>query len=68
MGPGFKSHSRTFPGYPSNADSLVTDDAFIGRDLVELDFTDSIEIGGFLAIDFFEDGSLYLLRSNGHSK
>ncbi|GKZ89072.1 hypothetical protein AnigIFM59636_010787 [Aspergillus niger] len=67
VGPGFKSHSRTFPGYPSNTDSLVTDDAFIGRDLVELDFTDSIEIGGFLAIDFFEDGSLYLLRSNGHT-
>ncbi|GKZ26281.1 hypothetical protein AbraIFM66951_003612 [Aspergillus brasiliensis] len=67
VGPGFKSHATTFPGYPSNVDALVTDDAFNGRDLVELDFTDSIDIGGFLAVDFFHDGSLYLLRSNGHT-
>lgn len=68
VGPGFKLDKATAPGYPKNMDALVTDDAFIGRDLVELDFRSAIDIGGFLALDFFQDGSLYLLRSNGHSK
>lgn len=68
VGPGFKRNKTTFPGYPTNADALVTDDAFSGRSLVELDFCDATTIGGFLAIDFFQDGSLYLLKSSGHSK
>ncbi|KAL3471506.1 hypothetical protein BJX99DRAFT_237251 [Aspergillus californicus] len=67
VGPGFKRNKTTFPGYPANADALVTEDAFIGRNLVELDFSDSMSIGDFLAIDFFQDGSLYLLKSSGHT-
>ncbi|GLA63284.1 hypothetical protein AtubIFM55763_009763 [Aspergillus tubingensis] len=67
VGPGFKRNKRTFPGYPTNADALVTDDAFSGRSLVVLDFWNAMTIGGFLAIDFFQDGSLYLLKSTGHT-
>ncbi|KAJ5355048.1 metallo-beta-lactamase superfamily protein [Penicillium cataractarum] len=67
VGPGFKRDTTTFPGYPTNTDALVTDDAFFGRRLVELDFSDAVTIGGFLAIDFFQDGSLYLLKSSGHT-
>ncbi|RAK87820.1 metallo-beta-lactamase superfamily protein [Aspergillus costaricaensis CBS 115574] len=67
VGPGFKHNNTTFPGYPANPDALVTEDAFIGRSLVELDFSGSMAIGDFLAIDFFQDGSLYLLKSNGHT-
>ncbi|KAL2850400.1 hypothetical protein BJX68DRAFT_255150 [Aspergillus pseudodeflectus] len=67
VGPGFKRNKATFPGYPTNEDALVTDDAFSGRSLVELDFSDAMTIGGFLAIDFFHDGSLYLLKSSGHT-
>lgn len=68
VGPGFKHNNTTFPGYPANPDALVTEDSFIGRSLVELDFSNSMTIGNFLAIDFFQDGSLYLLKSNGHSE
>lgn len=68
VGPGFKSEKTTFPGYPANPNALVVDDAFHGRDLIELDFsTTSVNIGGFPAIDFFNDGSFYILRSQGHS-
>ncbi|KAJ1709910.1 hypothetical protein NYO67_7942 [Aspergillus flavus] len=67
VGPGFKLDKTTSLGYPMNADALVNDDAFLGRNLVELDFSGAVNIGGFLAIDFFQDGSLYLLRSNGHT-
>ncbi|GMG35316.1 unnamed protein product [Aspergillus oryzae] len=68
VGPGFKLDKTTSLGYPMNADALVNDDAFLGRNLVELDFSGAVNIGGFLAIDLFQDGSLYLLRSNGHSE
>jgi hypothetical protein len=49
-------------------EALVAEDSFIGCNVVELDFSGAIIIGGFFAIDFFQDGSLYLLRSNGHSE
>ncbi|CEJ62859.1 Putative Metallo-beta-lactamase superfamily protein [Penicillium brasilianum] len=67
VGPGFKHNNMTFPGYPMNQDALVTEDAFAGRKLIELDFSDAIAVGGFSAIDFFGDGSLYLLKSSGHT-
>ncbi|KAJ5214005.1 metallo-beta-lactamase superfamily protein [Penicillium cf. viridicatum] len=67
VSPGFKRDKTTFPGYPMNEDALVTGDAFIGRNLVELDFSDAMTIGGFLVIDFFQDGGLYLLNRAAHN-
>lgn len=68
VGPGFKSNKQTFPGYPQNPDAITCQDAFEGRELVELDFASGIDIGGFKAVDFFGDGSFYLLQTSGHSK
>jgi L-ascorbate metabolism protein UlaG (beta-lactamase superfamily) len=68
VGPGFKSDNTTFPGYPKNRDALVVNDAFEGRAVVELDFSTDLEVGGLPAIDYFGDGSFYILKTNGHSK
>jgi hypothetical protein len=68
VGPGFKSNPHTYPGFPNNPDSVVCQDALEGRDLVELEFGDTLEIGGFKAVDFFGDGSFYLLQASGHSR
>jgi glyoxylase-like metal-dependent hydrolase (beta-lactamase superfamily II) len=68
VGPGFKSNKRTYPGYPKNPDAVVSQSALEGRELVELDFAGvGLEIGGFKALDFFGDGSFYLLQATGHS-
>ncbi|KAL2821970.1 metallo-beta-lactamase superfamily protein [Aspergillus granulosus] len=68
VGPGFKSNKMTFPGYPKNPDALVSDDAYHGRELIELDFSAaSLEIGGFPALDYFGDGSFFLLYTKGHT-
>lgn len=68
VGPGFKAEKTTFPGYPLNPDAVVCQDAFEGRELIELDFSSGLKIGGFDALDFFGDGSFYLLHAPGHSK
>ncbi|KAK8096301.1 uncharacterized protein PG998_014169 [Apiospora kogelbergensis] len=69
VGTGFtKAH---LPGYPTNPKSELRDDYFEklrGRKLHEVDFGSSmLEIGGFRAIDFFADGSFYLLDTPGHA-
>ncbi|GLA94101.1 hypothetical protein AtubIFM57143_001047 [Aspergillus tubingensis] len=66
VGPGFKSHPHLLPGFPDDAESPVSADAFSGRDVVEPDFADGLKIGGFRAQDFFGDGSFYLLDTPGH--
>lgn len=68
VGPGFKNEKTTFPGYPENPDAVIPGDGFEGRELVELDFSSDLSIGGYPAIDFFDDGSLYILQAPGHSK
>ena len=67
VGPGFKSNPQTYPGYPLNPDALVSQDAFEGREVLELEFNSGLEIGGFKALDFFGDGSFYLLQASGHT-
>ncbi|OKL55377.1 hypothetical protein UA08_09384 [Talaromyces atroroseus] len=67
VGPGFKSNKATYPGYPKNQNALVADDAFHGRELIELDFSTASSIGRFPAIDYFNDGSFYILQSLGHT-
>ena len=38
-----------------------------GREVIEVEFNTDLEIGDFRAIDFFKDGSLYLLQAAGHT-
>ncbi|KAH8978028.1 hypothetical protein EDB86DRAFT_3155743 [Lactarius hatsudake] len=69
VGPGFKSDPGIYPGFPTNPDADVSETAFQGRDLLELDFTTSsaLKIGGLRALNWFDDGSLYLLEAPGHA-
>lgn len=62
VGPGFKASPAVLPGYPDNPTSPVPADYFRNRKLTEVDFsTSDLAIGGFRAVDFFLDGSFYLL-------
>lgn len=65
VGPGFKKN--LLPGYPINKDSHVLESDWEGRELVELEFNASLKIGKFKAIDYFKDGSFYLLDIPGHA-
>ena len=67
VGPGFKA--GYIPGYPTNPDSFVLDSAFQDRNVREVDFsTSTTTIGGFRAVDFFNDGSFWLLEAPGHTE
>ena len=56
------------PGYPDNAEAPVSKSAYEGRNLREISFTDSkLFLGRCHAIDFFGDGSFYLLDTPGHA-
>ncbi|KAK3349146.1 beta-lactamase-like protein [Lasiosphaeria hispida] len=70
VGPGFREN--LVPGYPSNPNSPILESDYTGRELVELDFEDNskwkvVTIGPFRGIDYFRDGSFYLLDSPGHA-
>ncbi|OBT48479.1 hypothetical protein VE00_01374 [Pseudogymnoascus sp. WSF 3629] len=66
VGPGFKQYFT--PGYPTNPESPVLDSDFAGRELRELSFADSgVKVGRFPAIDYFGDGSFYILDAPGHT-
>ncbi|RDW56417.1 hypothetical protein BP5796_13166 [Coleophoma crateriformis] len=65
VGPGFKEHF--LPGYPTDPSSYIEERHFEGRILREVEFsTSSLKIGKFRALDFFGDGSFYLLDAPGH--
>ncbi|KAL2827255.1 hypothetical protein BJY01DRAFT_139747 [Aspergillus pseudoustus] len=66
VGPGFKASPRLLPGFPENVDSPIDSRAIEGRELREIAFDDSFQIGGFRAHDLFGDGSFYLLDTPGH--
>lgn len=61
VGAGFKASPRLLPGFPENPNSPIDAQAIAGRDLREIQFNESLQIGGFRAHDFFGDGSFYLL-------
>ncbi|CAE6473634.1 unnamed protein product [Rhizoctonia solani] len=67
VGPGFKA--AMLPGYPTNPDSFIAESAYKDRELVEISFDQSpaLHIGRFRALDYFGDGSFYLLDSPGHT-
>ncbi|KAI1376408.1 beta-lactamase-like protein [Hypoxylon crocopeplum] len=65
VGPGVKEN--IFPGYPTNPAGHIAESDYVGREVRQLDFSDStIKIGKFSAIDYFGDGSFYFLDSPGH--
>lgn len=69
VGPGFKS--AYMPGYPINPDATVLESAFQGRSVRELEFKENssgvANIGGFRAVDFWRDGSFWILECPGHT-
>ncbi|KAI1862957.1 hypothetical protein JX265_009003 [Neoarthrinium moseri] len=66
VGPGCKE--KIFPGYPDNPVAQFLQKDVEGREIKELDFAESpLKIGQFDAVDYFGDGSFYLLDSPGHA-
>ncbi|KAJ5285856.1 hypothetical protein N7524_001162 [Penicillium chrysogenum] len=65
VGPGFKA--EFLPGYPARPEGPILESDFAGRNLREIDFSNSVQVGQFRAIDFFGDGSFYILDSPGHA-
>ncbi|KAJ5435851.1 hypothetical protein N7445_006736 [Penicillium cf. griseofulvum] len=66
VGPGIKE--SFFPGYPTVQESPVLEREFAGRDVEELALSRfDLEIGGLKALDYFGDGSFYLLSAPGHA-
>ncbi|EFX03459.1 metallo-beta-lactamase superfamily protein [Grosmannia clavigera kw1407] len=65
VGSGFKK--GLLPGYPTNKNSHVLEADWEVRDLIELDFNTDLKLGKFKTIDYFSDGSFYLLDTPGHA-
>lgn len=55
------------PGWPTDPEAQTLDSDFEGREIMEIDFSGGLKIGGFRAYDYFGDGSFYLLDSPGHT-
>ncbi|KAJ5098534.1 hypothetical protein N7532_005535 [Penicillium argentinense] len=69
VGPGIRdSH---WPGYPINPAAINLDSDIQGRHVREITFDKTemgaVTIGSFDALDYFGDGSFYLLNCPGHS-
>ncbi|KAF1986938.1 hypothetical protein K402DRAFT_393093 [Aulographum hederae CBS 113979] len=65
VGPGFKDN--ILPGYPAKKDSPILESDYTGRNLREISFSSSLQIGRFKAFDLFGDGSFFLLDTPGHT-
>lgn len=64
VGPGFKE--ATLPGFPTKADAPLREADLEGHEIREIEFTDDLKTGPFQAVDFFGDGSFYLVNTPGH--
>lgn len=67
VGHGLKE--ALLPPYPENENSPLLETDFAGRDLKIIDFDNqpTVQIGRFRAVDYFNDGSFYLLDAPGHA-
>lgn len=65
VGPGFSEHY--LPGYPTAEESPAWEEAFEGRNVREVTFSDNFVVAGYQANDYFGDGSLYILNTPGHT-
>ncbi len=56
------------PAYPTNPDAPILETDYEGRNVREISFASTkLILGRFPAVDFFRDGSFYLLDSPGHA-
>lgn len=65
VGPGFTENFT--PGYPADQNGRILESDYEGRELREIAFDQDLKIGSFDAVDYFGDGSFYLLNSPGHA-
>ncbi|KAH6632885.1 beta-lactamase-like protein [Boeremia exigua] len=65
VGPGFSD--ALLPGYPKNEASPIFESDLVGRSVRELAFSDQLAVAGYRAIDYFADGSFYILDTPGHA-
>lgn len=68
VGPGFKA--QYLPGFPTKQDAPLRESWWEGRNFVEHDIASEgrgLRIGRFEALDYFGDGSFYLLHTPGHT-
>ncbi|KAJ9165819.1 Metallo-hydrolase/oxidoreductase [Coniochaeta hoffmannii] len=65
VGPGF--NESQLPGAAENPYTAVLESDYAGRELREVSFDGSAKIGRLSAMDYFGDGSFYLLASPGHT-
>lgn len=68
VGPGFKG--KYLPGDQTDPFETILESDYAGRELQEIDFNNddrACSVGGFRALDWFRDGSFYLLDSPGHT-
>ncbi|KAJ5624892.1 hypothetical protein N7510_001201 [Penicillium lagena] len=68
VGPGFQE--AYLPGWPINPESSLIDKDWQEHPIQEIAFSDkstSLSIGEFQAMDYFEDGSFFLLNAPGHT-
>lgn len=68
VGPTFKANH--VPAFPTIPDSPVDERSWQGRTLREIDFAaegNGLHIGQIPAVDFYGDGSFYLLDTPGHA-
>jgi glyoxylase-like metal-dependent hydrolase (beta-lactamase superfamily II) len=67
VGPGFKE--AFVPGFPANPDGVIHESDYAGRELREVSFAEGnvVMIGNFKALDYFGDGSFYILDAPGHA-
>ncbi|KAL9136993.1 MAG: hypothetical protein Q9175_001798 [Cornicularia normoerica] len=54
------------PSYPEDETSAVVESAYAGREVREIFLLRGFKSGRFPALDYFGDGSFYLLASPGH--
>ncbi|KAJ4204152.1 hypothetical protein NW759_014989 [Fusarium solani] len=66
VGPGLKE--AYYPGWPNVEEAPVLAREFEGRDVIEIDLASfDVAIGDLKAMDFFGDGSFYLISAPGHA-
>ncbi|VUC32805.1 unnamed protein product [Clonostachys rosea] len=65
VGPGFKT--AFLPAHPTGQQSPVRESDFSGREIREINFDQPLRVGEFNAVDFFGDGSFYVLDTPGHA-
>lgn len=63
---GAGAKADVFPGYPTVPNASFNESEIAGHEVQELDFSGPLVIAGCAAVDYFGDGSLYLLDTPGH--